>query len=107
MWIYIVPGLGSLLAESGTTRMFFFCHLLSSHFLFFSVPPNDRRNSDPGSLSGSFFPPPHYGTRLDSYRVKNSALCSLVDSRRIALTHASKRSWQLVSLEDKNLHTEV
>ena len=45
--------------------------------------------------------PPHYGTRLHFYHEKKTAFCSLVDSRRIALTHALKRSRQLVSLENE------
>ena len=59
-----------------------------------------------GHLAGDF-PPPHYGTRLNFYRDKNPALSCLVESRRIVLTHAIKLSRQLVSLENKNLHTDI
>ena len=47
------------------SRLFFFfffpSHVLSSPFLF-SLPPS--RNTDPGSHSRLFFPPPHYGSCL-------------------------------------------
>ena len=61
--------------------------------LLFSPPYS--RNSDPGLHSRLFPPPPHYGSCLAFYREEISALSSLVDSRRIALTHA-RRSQQLV-----------
>ncbi|CAM9775421.1 unnamed protein product, partial [Laminaria digitata] len=69
----------------------FFFYLLSSPV--FSLHPS--RNSDPINrlrvrvTKQALLPPPHYGTRLLFYREKSSALSSsLVDSRRIVLTHA-------------------
>ena len=58
--------------------------------LLFSLPPG--RNSDPG---GSSPPLPTAVRALHFYREKISALPSLVDSRRIVLTHA-RRSQQLI-----------
>ena len=49
------------------------------------LPPSP--NSDPGSQQ-ALLPPPHYGSCLHFYREKTSTLASLVDSRRIAPTHA-------------------
>ena len=56
------------------------------------------------SLKQALLPPPHYGTCLHFCREKSTALSSLVDSRRIVLTHATmKRSRQLVvSFEKKS-----
>ena len=52
--------------------------------------------------------PLHYGTRLQLYRGNNSALISCdIDSRRIVLTRAVKRSRQLVPLENENIHTDT
>ena len=76
-----------------TWCMYFFpSHLLSSPF-FFSLPLS--RNSDPGSYC-RFFPPlpTTYGSSLFIAR-KDSTLSSLVDSRRVAPTHA-RRSQQLI-----------
>ena len=62
--------------------------------LLFSLPAS--RNSDPGSHSRLFSPPTIFAVRaLHFYRDKISALSSLVDSHRTALTHA-KRSQQLI-----------
>ena len=60
--------------------------------LLFSLPPG--RNSDPGSHSRLFSLPTPVRA-LHFYREKTSALSSLVDSRRIVLTHA-RRSRQLI-----------
>ena len=54
-----------------------------------------------GATKQALSPSLHYGTRLQIYIEKNSALSSLVDSRRVVLTHATKRPRQLVSLEIK------
>ena len=64
--------------------------------LLFSHPPS--RNSEPGSHSreaASFPPLPTMVRAMRFYREKISALSSLVDSRRIVLTHA-RRSKQLI-----------
>ena len=45
-----------------------------------------------GVTKRALLPPPHYGTRLRFYREKTSALSSLVDSHRIASTHATKQA---------------
>ena len=58
---------------------------------FFSLPPG--RNSDPGSHSRLFFPPTHYGSCL-AFLSREYFSSSLVDLRRIVLTHA-RRSQQL------------
>ena len=71
---------------------FFF---LPSHLLFspfYSLPPS--RNSDPGSHGRLFSPPPHYGSCL-ALLSREDFSSSLVDSRRIVLTHA-RRSQQLI-----------
>ena len=62
--------------------------------LLFSLPPINSRNSDPGSHS-RLFSLPTTVRALHFYREKISALFSLVDSRRIVLTHA-RRSQQLI-----------
>ena len=54
----------------------------------------------PSSSQQALLPPPHYGTRRIFHRENNPALSSLVSSRRIVLTHAIKRSRQLVSLQN-------
>ena len=75
--------------------LFFSSHLLSSPF--YSLPPS--RNSDPGShtVAGSCPRLPTTVRALHFYREKISALSSLVDSRRIVLTHAiNRRSQQLI-----------
>ena len=56
--------------------------------LLFSFPPINSRNSDPESHSRLFSPLPSTVRALHFYREKVSALSSLVDSRRIVLTHA-------------------
>ena len=63
----------------------FFAH--SSYYLrtfsfSFSLP---RLDSDAGSLSRLFFPPPQYCTRLFFCHEKGTALSSRVDSHRMAL----------------------
>ena len=68
--------------------VFFPSHLLSPPF--YSLPPN--RNSDPGSHSRLFSLPTHYGSCLALFPRKDFS-SSLVDSRRIVLTHA-RRSQQ-------------
>ena len=66
-------------------------HLLFSPF-FFSLPPiilivvTQIR----GHIAGSSLPLPITVRALHSYREKISALSSLVDSRRIVLTHARR-----------------
>ena len=51
--------------------------------LLFSLPPS--RNSDPGSHSRLFSPPPHYGSCL-AFLSQEDFSSFLVDSRRIVLT---------------------
>ena len=65
--------------------------------LLFSLPPS--RNSDPGSHSRPFPPPPHYGSCLAFLSPEEifSSLSSLVDPRRIVFTHA-RSSQQLLIL---------
>ena len=75
-----------------SVRFVFPSHLLSSPF--FLVPPS--RNWDPGSQSRLFPPLPTTVRALNLYREDSPALSSLVDSCRIAPTHA-RRSRQLVS----------
>ena len=71
--------------------LFFFpSHLLSSPF--YSLPPS--RNSDPGSHSRLLSPPAHYGSCL-AFLSREDFSSSLVDSRRIVLTHA-RRSQRLI-----------
>ena len=48
--------------------------------------------------------PPHYGTRFQFYRENNSALSSLVDSRRIVPTRAARRFQQLITIQVKFHH---
>ena len=64
-----------------------------SSALLFSLPPS--RNSDPESHSRLFSPLPTMVRALHFHREKIPALCSLVDSRRIVPTHAT-RSQQLI-----------
>ena len=59
----------------------------------FLLPPT--RNSDPGSYSRLFSPLPSTVRALHCYGEKTSTLSSLVDSRRIAPTHA-RRSRQMI-----------
>ena len=76
---------------------FFPSHLLSSPFYLYPFPLS-RNSDDPGSHSKLFSPPTHYGSCLSFfYRENISALSSLVDSRRIVLTHA-RRSQQFLIL---------
>ena len=73
----------------------FLFSILPIHYLrpSFSFPPS--RNSDPGSHSRLFSPPtPQYGSRL-AFLSREDFSSSLVDSRRIVLTHA-RRSQQLI-----------
>ena len=66
---------------------FFFFSIPCIVLPFCSLPPS--RNSDPGSHSRLFSPPTHYGSCLAFFfREKILAFSSLVDSRRIVLTHA-------------------
>ena len=75
------------------TSFLFPSHLLRcSHY---SRPPSSITQIR-GHIAGPL-PPPHYGTCLNFYREKNSALSSLVDSRRIVPTHAARRFQQLVN----------
>ena len=82
-----------------TIKSLIFSFIFPSHLLrvlsspFYSLPPS--RDSDPGSHSRLFSLPTHYGSCLEFHREKISALSSLVDSRRIVLTHA-RRSQQLI-----------
>ena len=76
--------------------LFYFFPFFSIPFiifaLLFSLPPS--RNSDQGSHSRLFPPPPYYGSCL-AILSRGDFSSSLVDSRRIVLTHA-RRSQQLV-----------
>ena len=72
---------------------FFFPLILFIMFtLLFSLLPS--RNAEPGSHSRLFFPPTHYGSCLARLS-REDCIFSLVDSRRIVLTHA-RRSQQLI-----------
>ena len=72
------------------------CHLLSSPF-FFSLPPINSRITQTRGIAGSSSPVPTTVRALHFYLEKISALSSLVNSRRIVLTHAiSRRSQQLI-----------
>ena len=88
-------------AKKFKSLFFLLCssHLVSSH-ISFSLP---RHNSDP--RSPTLLPRPHHDPRLPFYREKNSALSSLVDLRRIVLTHVIQRSRQWVSLQNKYLQS--
>ena len=80
--------------------------LLLPSFIFFCIPfiifallsPSLPvvRSSDPGSHSELFSPLPTTVRAFISYREKNSAFPSLVDSRRIVRTHAGRRFQQLI-----------
>ena len=64
-----------------------------------ALPPSS--SSDPGSHSGPYSPFPsslRFTNAFIFYRENMSALSSLVDSRRIVLTHAARRSQQLLVL---------
>ncbi|CAN0387298.1 unnamed protein product, partial [Laminaria digitata] len=83
---------------------FFFSslHLLSSPFFSrFLLVVTQIRDHKAGSSPPS---PLRYAPSFLSE--KSSALSSLVDSRRIVLTHAIKRSRQLVSYERHKFHTD-
>ena len=69
--------------------------------LLFSLTPS--HNSDPGSHSGLFSLPPHYGSCL-AFLSREDFSSSLVDSRRIVLTHA-RRSQQLIPFFNLFLQT--
>ena len=69
-------------------------HLLSSPFYYLSLLVVTQIR---GHIAGSFPPLPTTVRALHFYREKISALSSLVDSRRIVLTHA-RRSQQLILL---------
>ena len=109
-WVWIRVGLSAPLTdgphvlfccsfEKNPKRMrsrsyFLFHFILCIRFsLLFSFPPS--RNSDPGSHSRLFSPLPTSVRALHFYPEKTLALSSLVDSRRIVLTHA-RRSQQLI-----------
>ena len=99
------------LPVSGIIRLDFYFYILRRS-IFYPVyylrpsilSPPYGRNSDPGSHSRLFSPPTHYGSCLTHY---GSCLgfflflrdfsSSLVDSRRVVLTHA-RRSQQFVPL---------
>ena len=66
-------------------RIFFPSHLLSSPFYLLSLLVVTQIR---GHIAGSFPPLPTTVRALHFYREKISALSSLVDSRRIVLTHA-------------------
>ena len=68
----------------------------------------NSRNSDPGSHTSRLFSPPtHYDSCLAYfYREKISALASLVDSRRIVLTH-TRRSQQLIHLLFLQINSKI
>ena len=91
-----------MVQEVATCFVLFFSIPFIIFARLFSLPPISSRNSDPGSRSRLFFPPTHYSCSfraLHFYREKISALSSLVDSRRIVLTHAiNRRSQQLLIL---------
>ena len=76
------------LKSSSVSQFFFFC--LSIPFIIFALPFSllPSRNSGPGPQSRLFSLHPHYGACLAFYREKISALSSLVNFRRIVLTHA-------------------
>ena len=90
---------------------YFFCffpsHLFSSPFFsLLSIVVTQIR----GHIAGSSPPLPTTVRALHFYREKISARCSLVDSRRIVLTHA-RRSQQLIifsffflQINSKSLH---
>ena len=80
--------------------LFFFpFHLLSSplYVLVFFPPPS--RHSYPGSRNRLFSPPTHYGSWLAFLSREDFSSSSLVDSRRIVLTHArgARSSWSFSS----------
>ena len=70
----------------------FFAHPIYEKMIFalfilsFSRP---RCSSDPGSLSRIILPPRHYATRFRFYRKNGAGRFSLVDTHRIAPTHAA------------------
>ena len=76
-----------------TVVLFFFSIPFIISPFCFSLPPS--RNSDPGSHSRLLSPLPTTVRALHFYRENISALSSLVDSRRIVLTHA-RRPQQLI-----------
>ena len=71
--------------------------------LFLSPSPSLCRNVDPGPLSRLFSPRPDCDTRLLFCQEQTSALYSLIDSHRIAPTHAAtaavSRSQQFFSFD--------
>ena len=69
-------------------------YYLRSFSFSFSAP---RRTSDPGSLSRLFSPLPTAVHALILIARRRQPLSSLVDSHRIAPTHAARRSQQLTS----------
>ena len=83
---------------TAVSQFFFFFLIIPfiTFALLSSLPPS--RNADPGSHSRLFSPPcPLRFVPCIFYRENISALSSLVDSRRIVLTHA-RRSQQLLIL---------
>ena len=89
--LHVIPSIHYLFAIAST---FFFSpsHLLSSPFYSLSLLVVTQMR---GHIAGSSHPLPTTGCALHYYREKISALSSLVDSCRIALTHA-RRSQQLI-----------
>ena len=83
---------------------FFFFFLIPFIFSpFFSLPPS--RNSNPGSHSGLFsLLPTHYGSWL-AFLSQDLALSSLVESRRITLTHA--QWWTPSSKTGRSVFCEI
>ena len=90
---YPFSRLGGGICQTGTLFFFFFpSHLLSSPFCSLSLLVVTQIR---GHIAGSFPPLPTTVRALHFYRESISALCSLVDSCRIVLTHA-RRSQQLI-----------
>ena len=96
--------LGVWLKSTGIFLAAFF-GVLSIPFIVFALlvllPP--RRNSDPESHGRLYSPLPTTVRVLFFYRAKNSALSSLVDSRRIVPTHAlvgALDSWCLLRMKN-------
>ena len=84
-----------MLLFTAVSIFYFFIFFPISFIIFallFYLPPS--RTSDLGSHSRLFCPPTHYGSCL-AFLSREDFSASLVDSRRIVLTHAT-RSQQLV-----------
>ena len=79
---------------TGGFFVFFFIPFIIFALLFY-LPATNSRNSDPGSHSRLFSPPTHYGSCLVFFFSREDFSSSLIDSRRIVLTHA-RRSQQFI-----------